>query len=387
MVSIRLMVAVSAIIGLAIGGLVGSYLTGLTSMSREDELNAEIKKLQTELGLSHVEGEVYVYSWSSYINPYVIDLFEKAYGVHVTYNTFESDEEVWTKVSTNATGYDVVVMADAWVGMAIRDHYIEPLNRTLIPNMEYIDPKFTNQFYDPGNKYSVPYMWGTTGIGYDSSLVKDNVTGWAQLFDFSKGGFLEKYKKKITMLDDLYETIPAALKYLNYSTNDVNQTHLEQAQALLIKQKPYLLDYATADTYITDMTDPQASGYWICHCWSGDLYSDVATNPNLRFVLPKEGGVWWIDNMMIPNGASHPIAAHAWINFMTDPLVSAINSQYIGYASPNQATVANLLPQSVVSEPGMYPSVQELAKFELGRIYTDEERLRLEAVWTAVKSA
>jgi len=383
-----IMIGISTVIGLAVGDILGSYLTGLMSRSREEQLINEIKRLQDQLGLPPVEEEVRIFNWSWYINEYVIELFKKAYGVQkVIYKTFESDEEVWTKLSTGASGYDVVVMADSFVGMAIRDNLIEPLDHRLIPNFQYIDERFKNQSFDVENQYSVPYMWGTTGIGYDSRLVTDPITGWEQLFDFRPNGFLEKYKGKITMLDDLYETIPAALVYLGYSTNDVDPTHLEQAKNLLIQQKKYLLKYAGADLYIPMLTNPETSKFWISHVWNGDLYVSKDTNPNLRFVLPEEGGVWWIDNMIIPKGVLHPVAAHAWINFMSDPLVAAINTETIHYANPNKVANENLIPKPVVNDPGLYPTPEQLAKFELGKMYTDEERLRLEEVWTSVKIA
>jgi spermidine/putrescine transport system substrate-binding protein len=389
MVNRRLFViiAVSTIIGLAVGGVVGSYLNGLTTKSREDELTNEIQTLRQQLG-GPVESEVRIYSWSAYINDYVIELFKQRYAVkNVIYDTFESDEEVWTKVSTNASGYDVIILPDAKVAQAVAANLIQPLNHTLIPNLEGIDDVFKSQFYDPGNKYSVPYMWGTTGIGYDSSLVKDPITGWAQLFDFSSGGFLQKYSGKITMLDDLYETIPAALKYLGYSCNDVNDTHLDQAKNLLIQQKHYLMKYATADFYLQALADPSTTNLWIAHLWNGDALQINQTNSNIKYVLPQEGGVWWIDNMVIPNHAPHPIAAHAWINFMSDPAIASINSMSINYANPVKASTDHLLPQSVVSNPAIYAPADILQKFELEKVYTEAERTKLQNIWTAVQVA
>ncbi len=384
-----IIIGVVAVISVAVGYAIGNFLTTITFRDYEAELITRIKELQVKLGMPPVEGEVRVYSWSWYIHPYIIELFKKAYGVkRVIYKTFESDEEVWTKLSTNASGYDVVVIADTHVAMAVRANLIQKLNKTLIPNLEYIHDRFKNAFYDPGCNYSVPYMWGTTGIGYDKSLVNDTITGWEQLFDFSPGGFLEKYKGKITMLDDWVECFAAALKYLGYNASDTNPDHLNQAKELLIRQKKYLKTYAGADLYIPYMQNPEVSGYWICHVWNGDLFISKEVNPNLVYVLPKEGGILWIDCMVIPHGAKSPIAAHAWINFMSDPLVSAINSMYIHYASPNKITVKELLPSWIASDTAIYPTDEMLAKFEIGpKIYTDEERELLEQLWIEVKLA
>jgi spermidine/putrescine transport system substrate-binding protein len=385
----HIIMATTIIVSLLVGYAIGNFTTNLTFRDYEAELLARIKDLQTQLGMPPVEEEVRVYSWSWYINPDIIELFKKAYGVkRVIYKTFESDEEVWTKITTNASGYDVIVLADTHIAEAARDNYIQRLNKTLIPNIEYIDDKFKNAFYDPGCNYSVPYMWGTTGIGYDTSLVNDTITGWEQLFDFSPGGFLEKYRGKITMLDDWVECFAAALKYLGYNASDTNPDHLQEAKNLLIQQKQYLKMYACADLYIPYLQNPQVSGFWISHVWNGDLYIAKVTNPNLVYVLPKEGGILWIDCMVIPTGALHPIAAHAWINFMSDPIVSAINSIYIHYASPNKVTVQQLLPSWVTSDPGMYPTDDMLRKFEIGpKIYTEDERLLLEQLWMEVKLA
>jgi spermidine/putrescine transport system substrate-binding protein len=279
------------------------------------------------------------------------------------------------------------VLPDAKVAQAVEGNLIEPLNHTLIPNLQDIDDIFKTQFYDSGNKYSVPYMWGTTGIAYDSSLVTDSITGWEQLFDFSSGGFLAKYKGKITMLDDLYETIPAALKYLGYSVNDVNDAHLEEAKNLLIQQKHYLMKYATTDFYLQALSDPASSNLWIAHVWNGDALQINDTNQNIRYVLPKEGGVWWVDNMVIPNGALHPLAAHAWINFMSEPTIATINTMAIYYANPNKVANEYLLPKSVTSNPAIYATSEILQKYEIEKVYSAEERLKLENVWTDVQTA
>jgi spermidine/putrescine transport system substrate-binding protein len=306
---------------------------------------------------------------------------------NVIYDTFESDEEVWTRVSTNASGYDVIVLPDAKVAQAVSLNLIEPLNHTLLPNLSNIDDIFKTQFYDVGNEFSVPYMWGTTGIAYDSSLVEEPITGWEQLFDFSTGGFLDTYAGKITMLDDLYETIPAALKYLGYSANDVDDAHLEEAKDLLIEQKHYLMKYATTDYYLDALSDPASTNLWIAHVWNGDALQINDTNPNIKYVLPEEGGIWWIDNMVIPNGALHPGAAHAWINFMSEPAIATINTMSIYYANPVEASSEYLLPEEFVSNPAIYATSEILQEFELEKIYSADERDKLEAVWLAVKIA
>jgi spermidine/putrescine transport system substrate-binding protein len=387
-----IIMGVIAVISVVVGYAVGNYLTGLSFRDYEAELKARIQELQVKLGMPPVEEEVRVYTWSWYINPYMIELFKKVYGVkRVIYKTFESDEEVWAKISTNASGYDVVCISDAHVAMAARLNYIQKLNKTLIPNIEYIDDKFKNAYYDPGCNYSVPYMWGTTGIGYDKSLVNDTITGWKQLFDFSPGGFLEKYRGKITMLDDWVECFSAALKYLGYNASDTKPEHLQEAKELLIRQKQYLKQYAGADLYIPFMQNPEVSGFWICHVWNGDLYIAKDGNPNLVYVLPEEGGILWIDTWVIPTGALHPIAAHAWINFLSDPLVSALNSMYIHYASPiKRSIIEKLIPQwtGMTADPGIYPTDEMLKKFEIGpKIYTDEEREYIEQLWIEVKLA
>ncbi|MEM2518535.1 MAG: extracellular solute-binding protein, partial [Candidatus Bathyarchaeia archaeon] len=163
---------------------------------------------------------------------------------------------------------------------------------------------------------------------------------------------------------------------------------LEQAKNLLIQQKRYLKMYAGADLYIPYMANPEATGFWICHVWDGDLYIAKEANPNLVYVLPKEGGMLWVDCMVIPNGAPHPVAAHAWINFFCDPYVSALNTMYIHYASPIKISVEKLVPPWII-QTGMYPLYTEetLEKFEFRKIYTEEERALLLELWTELKMA
>ncbi|MEM1540005.1 MAG: extracellular solute-binding protein, partial [Candidatus Bathyarchaeia archaeon] len=162
---------------------------------------------------------------------------------------------------------------------------------------------------------------------------------------------------------------------------------LEQAKNLLIQQKRYLKMYAGADLYIPYMANPEATGFWICHVWNGDLYIAKEANPNLVYVLPKEGGILWIDCWVIPNGAPHPVAAHAWINFLCDPLVSALNSMYIHYASPIKISVQRILPEWITSEKGIYPTEEMLEKFVITKPHTEEESNLFLHLWEEVKLA
>jgi spermidine/putrescine-binding protein len=162
---------------------------------------------------------------------------------------------------------------------------------------------------------------------------------------------------------------------------------LDEAKDLLIQQKHYLQKYATTDYYLDALSDPTSTNLWIAHVWNGDALQINQTNPNIKYVLPKEGGVWWIDNMVIPNGALHPGAAHAWINFMSEPTIATINTMTIYYANPVKTSSEYLLPQSVVSNPAIYATSEILQNFELEKVYSAEERDKLEAVWTAVKIA
>jgi spermidine/putrescine transport system substrate-binding protein len=322
---------------------------------------------------------VKVYNWSEYIEDSVLESFKKEYGIDVVYDTFESMDEARSKLFVGNSGYDVVVLTDYVIPDAIAGGFIQPLNYDNIPNASHVDDKFKNPPYDPGNKYTLPYMWGSTGLGYNTKEISEEVTGWSQMFDET---FLTKYDKKLTMLSEARELIGAALKYTGHSLNSVDDNELEEAKQALLKQKPHLAKYADATDYIPGLAGGQ---FLMSHVFNGDLYVAQEDNADLAYIIPQEGATLWTDNMTIAKGAPNKDAGEAFINYILTPEVDALitNSRY--YANPNKDATSLVSPE-IATDPGIYPPADVLAKLEIERPFTAEEKAKWDKVYTEVTS-
>ena len=373
-----LKVGLSGVLGLIIGGA-ATWALGEEERrrlrERVQELEAQVEELRAAFGRRPaLKGEVKIYNWSEYIADGVLKLFEEEYGVKVIYETFETSEEVMAKIRTGRSGYDVVVLPEAEIPIAIKNKWIVPLDHDKLPNLKYLDKKFSEEFmYDPGNKYAVPYLWGTTGIGYNTARVEENVDAWAWLFDEE---FLKKYKKKITMLPEVRELFLAAQKYLGYSVNDLREEVIRECLELLKMQKPYLATYADATEYVAGLASER---FWVSQAWSGDVYVVREENPNVKYVIPKEGTDIWCDCMTIPANAPNPEAAHAWINFILYPPVIAVIASWRWYATPNwmangPTPELSLVVPAVRKDPGVYPTQGIYEKLEWLKPLTPEEK-------------
>jgi spermidine/putrescine transport system substrate-binding protein len=372
-------VAASGAIGLALGGVAGNTLATQGFSSEKAGLQAKIDELQKRVGRSF-SGTAKVYNWSEYIAEGLLETFKDEYGVDVVYDTFESMDEARSKIFVGNSGYDVVVLTDYVIPDAITGGFIQPLNYDNIPNFKHVDDKFKNPPYDLGNKYILPYMWGTTGLAYNSKEVAEGVTGWSNAFDES---FLKKYSKKVTMLSEARELIGAALKYTGHSLNSVNDAELEEAKQALLKQKPYLAKYADATDYIPGLAGGQ---FLISHVFNGDAYVAKVDNPDLKYVIPKEGATLWTDNMTIAKGAPNKDAGEAFINYILTPEVDALITNFRNYANPNKDASSLVLP-TIATDPGIYPPADVLAKLEVERSFTADEKTKWDKIYTEVTSA
>jgi len=352
--------AATGLVGAAVGAAVGSYYATQT-MPRPVEKEAEVR----------------VYTWSEYIYEGLIDLFESTTGIDVVYDTYESTDEMRAKVTPGQSGYDMVMVVDYMIPEFANLGLLAELDATLLPNLVHLDDKFKNPDYDPGNKHSVPYLWGTTGIGWNSARVQEPITGWADVFEPERVG---KYAKTVTMLDDMRETIGAALKYLGYSLNDLDDGHLEEAKEVLLTQKPYLAKYTGALEYIPGLAGER---FTISHAYSGDVFVAAEDNPDVAYTIPEQGCTLWVDNMTVLKNAPHPTAAHAWINFILDPAVMATISNNRYYANPNKDSFA-LLNRDVAEDPAIYPPEDVYEKLEIMKPNTPEELKKYENIWLDV---
>jgi len=321
--------------------------------------------------------ELHFVIWANYIDPEVYRLFEREFGVKVIEENIDSNETLRTKLQAGVTGYDIIVPSDYTVEILIRQGLLAELDLSKIPNFGNISPRFRNLYYDPQNRYSIPYLWGTTGIGYDERYLESPPTSWAELFEPAR---LERYKNRVSMLDDPRETIGAALTYLGYSVNSTDPRALEAAKELLLAQKPYLARY-DSETYDDFLL---TGDLVIAHGWSGEFARARTENPHIRYVIPQEGGVVWTDNLAIPKGAKNRDLAHLFIDFLLRPEISARIVNFLRYPSANEAARRSISPE-ILTDPAIYPPEEILEKLEW--IKDVGEAIALyERVWDEVKT-
>lgn len=328
---------------------------------------------------SQLSDSVSFYNWTDYIDPEVLTMFEAECGVEVVYDTYSSNEDLLAKMQAGASGYDLIVPSDYMVSIMIQLDMLHALDHNNIPNLANIYPRFAETPYDPGNVYTAPYQWGTTGIGYNEAEVGAVPDSWDYIFDPEMA---EQFSGKISLLNDQREVIGAVLKYLGYSMNSVDPDELEEAKQTILAIKPYV---ATFDS--DSFGDILVSGdVVIGHGWSGGYFQDIyaSDNEDLGYVIPKEGGVIWTDNLAIPKTAPNPYTAEVLINYILDPEIAAMISNSNYYASPVQ-TAEPMILDEIKQDPGIYPSEETLAKMEFLR-ELGEGTLLWDRIWTEIKS-
>ncbi|CUS83969.1 spermidine/putrescine transport system substrate-binding protein [Candidatus Kryptonium thompsonii] len=321
---------------------------------------------------SRSKNEVNVYVWSDYLSQDVIEEFEKETGIKVNLDTYDSNEALLEKLQTGVSKYDVVVPSDYMVQILIRQNLLHEIDKTKIPNLKHINSRFLNLQYDPENKFSVPFFWGTTGFAYRKDKVGELPETWSVLFD-------EKYKGKILMLDDMRECFAVALKLLGHSINETDTSILLKAKEILANQKKLVKQYNSSgfDQAIL------SGDVWIAHGWSGQLVKISESDSNIVYVLPKEGGTLWIDNLAIPKSAENIENAHIFINFLLKPEISARVSEFSGYATVNE-TAKKFINQKYLTKQ-RYPDEEALKNFELMQDLGTVTKL-LDRFWTEIKS-
>jgi spermidine/putrescine-binding protein len=297
------------------------------------------------------EAELYVYNYTDYISPDTIPGFEKQYGVKVTYDSFTDYETMTAKISTGDSGYDVTFATGVDVPGFLSRGLVQPLDLSLIPNRVNLGTEWQDPAYDPGNQHSMPYMWWTTGFGYDTKRITEGLTAWASLWD-------ARWKGKMAMLDDYRETFAVALIRLGYSINTTSDAELDAALALLEQQKPLLRKY-TAD----DIGDLESGDVWLSHAWGADVATAATERPTVKYVLPSEGAIRGSDAMVLLAKAPHPIAAQLFINYMLDAQVSAANTNTVYYMGPNQAAKAYIDP-AILADPTLNPDKAAIDKLQ-----------------------
>lgn len=281
----------------------------------------------------HIGGELNVLTWGEYIDPELLTIFEEETGVKINYVEMTSNEEMLIKLKSPDCVYDMCFPSEYIIEQLLANDMLLPLDMEKIPNAQNIMAnmlEITNGF-DPGNKYSLPYMWGTVGILYNTTIVEEPITSWGALWD-------EKYAGQIWMYDSVRDTIGITLKYLGYDLNTRDAAQVEQARDMLIAQKPLRKGFGT-DNMRASMVNGKGA---MAVMYSGDAFACIDENEDLAFVVPEEGSNVWFDNVVIPKTAQNVEAAHAFINFLNDGAIAARNTEYIFYSTPNQAAMDRL---------------------------------------------
>jgi spermidine/putrescine transport system substrate-binding protein len=321
------------------------------------------------------EKKLNVYNWDTYIGETTLKTFTEKTGIEVQYDLYANNEELYAKLKEGNPGYDVIVPTDYMVETMLAVGLLEPLDQSKIPNIANIDPLFRDPKYDPGLKHTVPYMWGTLGIGYRKSKVKEPITSWKILFDS------DEYSGRIALLADQRAVIGIALKYLGYSMNSTNADEIAKARDLIVKQKPHIKAFAPDE----GQNMLAAGDVDLVMEWNGDIIQVMAEDKDIDYVVPIEGTNVWSDSVAIPKGAPHPENALAFLNHIHDKEVNAEIANTIHYATANLAARELVSPEDL-SNPRIYPPADIVAKSESLIDVGDSTKLYDEA-WTAIQAA
>lgn len=321
--------------------------------------------------------QVIVYNWGEYLDPEVITLFEKETGINVVYEEFETNEIMYPKVQSGAIAYDVVCPSDYMIQRMIENDLLAELNFDNIPNIKNIGQEYFKQSrqFDSENKYSVPYCWGTVGILYNKTMVDEPIDSWSVLWD-------EKYKDNILMQDSVRDAFAVALKYKGHSLNSTDLDELEEAKELLIKQKPLVQAYVIDQVRDKMIGNEAAIGV----IYSGEAIYTQLENPNLEYVIPKEGSNVWIDSWVIPKNAKHKENAEAFINFLCRPDIAKMNFDYITYSTPNTAARELIEDPAIRNSKIAFPDVSELERCETFQFLGDKNDAIYNKLWREIKS-
>ena len=316
---------------------------------------------------------LYVYNWGDYIDEDILEEFEKETGIKVVYDTYSTNEDMYVKVKSGGSSYDLVFPSDYMLTRMINEGMLLKIDLEQIASHKHIDPKLMGAEYDPNNEYSLPYMWGTLGILYNTTMVDEEIDSWDVLWD-------PKYTKEILMLDSQRDSIGAALLKLGYSINTKDPQQLAEAAELLKRQKPLVLAYV-----VDEGKDKMAAGEaTLALTWSGEAMYAIAENPDLAYAIPKEGTNLWFDVMAIPKGAKNVEGAHKFMDFLNRPEIALRNAEYTGYSTPNLAAWS-MLPEEVRNDPGAYPGEEVLANTEVF-VSLGETLKEYDRIWTEVKA-
>jgi len=329
---------------------------------------------------------LHLYNWNNYISEGTVERFEAFCKCRLAQDYYSDNEEMLAKLAAGASGYDVLVPTGDTVETLIKSNQLRPLDKSLLPNLRNIKPEFLDPWYDPGNRYSVPYAYSVTLIGYNVEKMRDlglPTDTWAVIFEPK---YLEKVKGKVTVLDSQRELMAAALKYLGYSINEGSEQKLKEARELILRAKPYWAAF-NASSYIKELT---IGNIWLAHGYSNDMFQaqQDAKKAGRKFTIgystPKEGAVIAVDNMVLHRSGPRPDLAHQFINFMLEGRNSAELTNLIGAGNPN-ADAMRYIDSGIAANNAVFPDPQDLKRMEMMRALNRKERRVLSRIWIEIK--
>ena len=320
--------------------------------------------------------EINFFNYGENIDEETVKEFEKQYGIKVNIETFDDMENMYQKVKNEGVKYDVILVSDALMPRMIKENLIQKLNKDSIPNIYQMDEEYLNLEIDPGNKYSVPYMFGTVGLIYNKDVVKENVDSWDILWN-------EKYKDKVFMFDTYRDTIGVALKKLGYSLNSTDPKQIEEAKELLIQQRKTVDPIYGVDNGTTMIPAGESD---INMIWSGEGLNLQEENPNLVYIVPKEGANFWIDSLCIPSNAKNVEGAEKFINFVSDKESALRIADEIGYTTPNKEARLEQ-PESVRNNPNAYMPKEIMDRCEIYVDFPKNIKRMYDDAWLDIKSS
>lgn len=318
--------------------------------------------------------KLYVYNWGEYIDESILKDFEKETGIKVIYETFTQNEDMYMRIKEGGSNYDVVVPSDYMIERMISEDMLMEMDFSKLSNFKNIGEDYLNMEYDPEQKYSVPYFWGTVGILYNKKMVKEKPKSWSVLWD-------KQYKDNIIMMDSTRDSIGIALIKDGYSMNSRNMDELNKAKKDLIEQKKIVMAYLV-DEIKSQMVNEEAA---LAPVYSGDAVVAMSENEDLDYVIPKEGSNIWFDAMVIPKEAKNVENAYKFIDYVLRPEVSAKIAEYVEYSTPNTEAY-KLIEEDLSFKEVAYPDLSQYPNLEVFKNPSDYNKIFTD-IWAEVKAA
>lgn len=322
-------------------------------------------------------GVVNVYNWGEYIDEEVIGLFEEETGIKVNYKTYDTNEDMYPIIANGAADWDVVCPSEYMIQKMLDNDLLMEINYDNLPNISNIDPAYmeTVKEFDPDASHAVPYLWGTVGILYNTTMVDEPITGWDCLWD-------EKYADNIVMMNNPRDVFAPALISCGYSLNSTDDAQLQEAAALLTRQKPLVLKYTTDE--VRDMMIGEKAAIGVIY--SGEATICKQENENLQYVVPEEGSNVWLDCWVIPTTCKNKENAEKWIDFLCRPEIALKNFEYIYYSIPNTAAIELIEDEDTLNNEALFPGNDVLSRCETFHYLGEEAEEKYNELWKQVLS-